>query len=125
MSRQVCKEASAAKQSDLLLLRSLKPLRIVKLFKAFKIISALKEELAIMLGLTTVKMIALFTYLISSVHVCACGYWRVKIESNTAEDLRTYLASRSVDPEASPYRAPACWRIADGMLVCRTWGIST
>ena len=91
----------ALKSSDLLLLRSLKPLRIIKLFKAFKIISALKEELAIVLGLTTVKMTVLFTYLVSSVHVCACGYWRVKIESSTAEDVQAFLTSRGVDPEVS------------------------
>ena len=98
---QVCVSDRSVKSSDLLLLRSLKPLRIVKLFKAFKIISALKEELAIVLGLTTVKMVALFTYLISSVHVCACGYWRVKIESSTAEDVQAFLTSRGVDPEVS------------------------
>ena len=97
----MCVESASAQKSNLLLLRSLKPLRIIKLFKAFKIISALKEELAIVLGLTTVKMIALFTYLISSVHVCACGYWRVKIESNTPEELQQFLVTRGVDSEAS------------------------
>ncbi len=63
--RQVCLADASDKQSNLLILRSLKPLRLIKLLKAFKIISALKEELAIMLGLTTVKMIALFVYLVS------------------------------------------------------------
>jgi hypothetical protein len=38
----------------------MKPLRIVKLFKGIKMVRALKEELAMMLGLTTVKMIVLF-----------------------------------------------------------------
>jgi hypothetical protein len=99
---QVCVEAAAVKNSNLLLLRSLKPLRIIKLFKAFKIINALKEELAIVLGLTTVKMAALFTYLISSVHVCACGYWRIKIESSTEEDVNAFLTTRGVDPSARP-----------------------
>jgi hypothetical protein len=39
-------------------------------------------------------------YLMSSVHFCACGYWRVKIESNTREQLDNFLASRDADPQA-------------------------
>ncbi len=81
----------------------MKPLRIVKLFKAFKIVRLLKEELAIVLGLTTVKMLALFGYLISSVHVCSCGFWRAKLDSNTPEQLDEFLQSRFADPQASPH----------------------
>jgi hypothetical protein len=60
----------------------------------------LKEELAILLGLTTVKMLALFGYLISSVHVCSCGFWRAKLDSNTPEELEEFLLSRFADPQA-------------------------
>jgi hypothetical protein len=87
------------KTDQLYLLRSLKPLRIIKLLKAFKVVGVLKEELASVLGLTTVKMLALFGYLISSVHVCACGYWRAKLESNTPEQLEEFMQSRQADPE--------------------------
>ena len=97
----MCLKAQAQQNFSILYLRTLKPLRIIKLFKAFKVINALKEELAIVLGLTTVKMMALFVYLISSVHVCSCLYWRVKIDSNDAADLQLFLTSRNVDPEAS------------------------
>ena len=103
---QVCLQALAQKNSNILYLRSLKPLRIIKLFKVFKVINALKEELAIVLGLTTVKMAALFVYLVSSVHVCACLYWRVKIDSNDAAELQLFLVSRDVDPEASYHFLP-------------------
>jgi hypothetical protein len=44
-------------------------------------------------------MLALFGYLISSVHVCACGYWRAKLESNTPEELEEFLLSRHADPQ--------------------------
>jgi hypothetical protein len=60
----------------------------------------LKEELAILLGLTTVKMLALFGYLVSSVHVCSCGFWRAKLDSNTPEQLEEFLLSRFADPQA-------------------------
>ena len=44
---------------------------------------------------------ALFGYLISSVHVCACGYWRVKLESATKEEILEFLVSRQGDPEVA------------------------
>jgi hypothetical protein len=68
-------------------------------------VSVLKEELAVVLGLNTVKMLALFGYLISSVHVCACGFWRAKLESNTQQQLEDFLQSRGADPQAR--RSPA------------------
>jgi hypothetical protein len=91
---------SGSNPQQLRLLRALKPLRIIKLLKAFKIVSVLKEELAILLGLNTVKMLALFGYLISSVHVCACGFWRAKLESNTQEQLEDFLQLRGADLQA-------------------------
>ena len=99
---QVCSQSgpSGSNPQQLRLLRALKPLRIIKLLKAFKIVSVLKEELAIVLGLNTVKMLALFGYLISSVHVCACGFWRAKLESNTQEQLEDFLLAREADPQA-------------------------
>jgi hypothetical protein len=99
---QICTNSgpSGSTPEQLLVLRSLKPLRIIKLLKAFKIVSVLKEELAIVIGLNTVKMLALFGYLISSVHVCACGFWRAKLESNTQEQLEDFLRSRDADPQA-------------------------
>jgi hypothetical protein len=110
------------------MLRALKPLRIIKLLKAFKIVSVLKEELAIVLGLNTVKILALFGYLISSVHVCACGYWRAKLESNTPEELDMFLQSRGADPQARrlPVLVPYI-SVPDGCserccLLCRTLG---
>jgi hypothetical protein len=80
-------------------MRILKPLRVVKLFKAIKLIGVLKEELAIVLGLTLVKVMVLFGYLASSVHFCACGYWRAKLESNTKEEIADFLGTRHADPE--------------------------
>jgi hypothetical protein len=74
-------------------------LRIIKLLKAFKVIGVLKEELASVIGLITVKVLALFGYLVSSVHVCACGFWRTKLESNTPEQLEEFLISRQADPQ--------------------------
>ena len=90
-------------------MRILKPLRVVKLFKAVKLIGALKEELAILLGLTPVKLVVLFGYLVSSVHFCACGYWRTKLESSTREELADFLGTRRADAEV-PRRAapPSC-----------------
>jgi hypothetical protein len=41
----------------------------------------------------------LFGYLMSSVHVCACGYWRVKLESATKEEITDFLVSRQGNPE--------------------------
>jgi hypothetical protein len=99
--KQICvvRKPSEPKTDQLYLVRSLKPLRIIKLLKAFKIIGVLKEELASVIGLTTVKMLALFGYLVSSVHVCACGFWRAKLESNTPEQLEEFLLIRHADPE--------------------------
>jgi hypothetical protein len=94
-------------------LRSLKPLRIIKLLKAFKIVSVLKEELAIVLGLNTVKMMALFGYLISSVHVCACGYWRAKLESNTQDEINAFLHARGADPQAR-----GCLAVVSRAMLC-------
>jgi hypothetical protein len=50
----------------------------------------------------------------SSVHFCACGYWRVKLESNSREQLDSFLTSREADPEVrrSPYLA------MKGVYVC-------
>jgi hypothetical protein len=88
-------------------MRILKPLRVVKLFKAVKLIGALKEELAILLGLTPVKLVVLFGYLVSSVHFCACGYWRVKLEASTKEEVADFLGVRRADSEVPRPHAPA------------------
>ncbi len=45
----------------------------------------------------------LFGYLMSSVHVCACGYWRVKLESATKEEIAEFLVSRQGGPEVPPH----------------------
>ena len=105
---------SGSNPQQLRLIRALKPLRIVKLLKAFKIVRLLKEELANMLGLTTVKMLALFGYLISSVHVCACGFWRAKLDSNTPEQLEDFMLSRSADPQARRFTR-YCQAVAFGI----------
>ena len=95
----MCNGKTSIDTSNLLLLRTLKPLRIVKLFKALKLLRLLKEELAIALGITFVKSIVLFAYLLYSVHFCSCGYWRVKLETNTDEEIATFLESRKADPQ--------------------------
>ena len=116
---QICAHEgpSGSNPQQLRLLRALKPLRIIKLLKAFKIVSVLKEELAIALGLNTVKMLALFGYLISSVHVCACGFWRAKLESNTQEQLEDFLQSRNADLQARRFSWSSMPMLMAGHLV--------
>ncbi len=103
---QLCADSSSSssgsENSNIRLMRILKPLRVVKLFKAIKLIGMLKEELAIVLGLTLVKVMVLFGYLASSVHFCACGYWRMKLESNTEEEIADFLGTRRANSEVPP-----------------------
>jgi hypothetical protein len=58
------------------------------------------------------------SYLMSSVHFCACGYWRVKLESNTRDQLDAFLASRNADPEVGmrPQPGPQPQLAGKGMM---------
>ncbi len=56
----------------------------------------------------------LFGYLLSSVHVCACGYWRVKLESATKEEITDFLVSRQGSPEVPLIPTPLAARAVLG-----------